>query len=524
MVEHARALHIPPATKDKEEVLIDDNDTTTSSAFIDLGASSRSAILNFQHQEKDVETVGGIFWVWEKFNHLLAKQGIWLGARRIAVFVSQLIAIFAFSFFLWVSLQSVHRSYNNDPTTVVLEPRSLYYNASGSFLLTSSEAHPDVLRSNNLTFGYQFDTSLDSYEVETPKERLLRNTLNAIQISREVTAIVGMESVEILLDELADGLYNATGIELSSVLAYVELYVSFQGNFVSFVYEQGKKRISEKEATIALIFGGLCGLLAMIHVAIHYIPSSMTQTLMLRHGVFIPSPLTDKRFVSLRISPWAATTLFGGGIWGIVMTGFLFGGLTGSFLFLCVWSETSEYLLAFIAQMIGLFVSLSLKFIILFSIKKTCYDGLYRKKPVMANIVTMILECWNVGIAIGFIITRSVKLIMITCLYIGRIDTPFLSPFIRKFGPFTVDEYPDAFTTDILLHEAHRHPYLERLGLMYMLKIHHGNAFATRAGSCWRLIFTLTLFPWLRRYRLKEITDKEIPSKLPHVEDMEMSC
>ena len=54
---------------------------------------------------------------------------------------------------------------------------------------------------------------------------------------------------------------------------------------------------------------------------------------------------------------------------------------------------------------------------------------------------------------------------------------------------------------DILQHEAHRHPYIETLGVMYLLKLRHGNNFCTLAGSCRRLIFVYVLMPWLSKYR-----------------------
>ena len=54
------------------------------------------------------------------------------------------------------------------------------------------------------------------------------------------------------------------------------------------------------------------------------------------------------------------------------------------------------------------------------------------------------------------------------------------------------------------MHDAHRHPYMERLGVIYMLKLRHGEEFGTRSGSAWRLIMVMALMPWLRRYRLDE--------------------
>ena len=43
---------------------------------------------------------------------------------------------------------------------------------------------------------------------------------------------------------------------------------------------------------------------------------------------------------------------------------------------------------------------------------------------------------------------------------------------------------------------------METLGLMYMMKLRHGDRFGSTANSAWRLIFVFALMPWLRKYRL----------------------
>lgn len=59
-------------------------------------------------------------------------------------------------------------------------------------------------------------------------------------------------------------------------------------------------------------------------------------------------------------------------------------------------------------------------------------------------------------------IIRSLKLLIAATLFIGRVDIPFLSEDACFFGPVELDSYPLMFRKDILAHEAHRHPYLER--------------------------------------------------------------
>jgi hypothetical protein len=65
-----------------------------------------------------------------------------------------------------------------------------------------------------------------------------------------------------------------------------------------------------------------------------------------------------------------------------------------------------------------------------------------------------------------------------------------------------LDHYHMVHLQDILSHEAHRHPYIEMLGVIYMMKLRHGEQFGNRAGSCWRLIFVHALLPWLQTHRI----------------------
>jgi len=40
-----------------------------------------------------------------------------------------------------------------------------------------------------------------------------------------------------------------------------------------------------------------------------------------------------------------------------------------------------------------------------------------------------------------------------------------------------------------------------------MMKLRHGDNFAKRAGSIWRLLFVFALFPWLRKNRVLDDDD-----------------
>ena len=115
------------------------------------------------------------------------------------------------------------------------------------------------------------------------------------------------------------------------------------------------------------------------------------------------------------------------------------------------------------------------------------------------------------------------KLLLVTSFYVGRLDTPLFAPGVGMIGPLTVDGHPVQFRKGLLLHDAHRHPYMERLGVIYLLKLKYGVHFANRAGGQWRLIFVMALMPWLRRYRLDDsitkyaATNEEFHDERPHV-------
>ena len=189
--------------------------------------------------------------------------------------------------------------------------------------------------------------------------------------------------------------------------------------------------------------------------------------------------------------------------WGCLVAGVVSASLFGFIFFLIIWRETNKITVTIIAALIGITITASLRSLLVFSSKRSTFTAYYRSRPAKANFVVIILESWNIILAAGEVITRCLILFSITLLYIGRIDSPLLSPKANIFAGFFLDRYPSLFTVDTLLHEAHRHPYLDRLGLIYMFKLKHGKRFISKAGSCWRLLFTLVLFPWLNSHRVK---------------------
>jgi len=85
-------------------------------------------------------------------------------------------------------------------------------------------------------------------------------------------------------------------------------------------------------------------------------------------------------------------------------------------------------------------------------------------------------------------------------LWLGRIDVEYMHPNVKIFGA-GMDKVPAAFTRDMLGHEAHSHPYIDRLGGMYLTRIRDGEKFGSVAGTTWRALFVTGLMPWIVKYR-----------------------
>ncbi len=135
---------------------------------------------------------------------------------------------------------------------------------------------------------------------------------------------------------------------------------------------------------------------------------------------------------------------------------------------------------------------------------------------MVANISNLAFECWHIAITSGYVVIRIVKLMIIVVIFIGRFDRPLLAAGIGEIGPIRLDNFPHVFKMDLLATDAHRHPYIERLGMMYMMKLRHGSNFGRKSGSIWRLLFVFALMPWLRKYR---ISNEETSSKNSVSED-----
>lgn len=187
---------------------------------------------------------------------------------------------------------------------------------------------------------------------------------------------------------------------------------------------------------------------------------------------------------------------------GLMISSVVIGALAGGFIYALMWEPTQRLVFGLVGNLFGLSVVLVVKIIIMQIIRFSHYKAFYRTKPLSANIVNIAMECYAIGISIWFMLVRTIKIVIISALYLGRTDTPLFSAGVGIFGPLEIDNWPTVARKEILIHEAHRHPYIEVLGYLYMMQLRYRDGgFAKRACSAWRLLFVLALMPWLHKFR-----------------------
>lgn len=182
--------------------------------------------------------------------------------------------------------------------------------------------------------------------------------------------------------------------------------------------------------------------------------------------------------------------------------------IAGLVVFVFIWQGSVYFAQQFVAIFIGILIVTLIRVGIFCIGRSRYFRAFYRTKPAAANIFFLAMEWANFALSAGFIFVRMIKLLLVTSLSLGRIDSRFLAKGVGEIGPLEFDAFPTIHLRDILSHEAHRHPYISVLGTMYLMKLRYQKDFGTTAGSCWRLIFVYALMPWLQKYRILEDMSK----------------
>jgi len=252
---------------------------------------------------------------------------------------------------------------------------------------------------------------------------------------------------------------------------------------------------------LSLALAPIAAISFLIYIWLMIIPSITLTTLKLRSG-FLPS-LRDPLFKAYRANIYNTAYVIGAMIWAPLVMALVFYALVFIAVLLIVWQVTRTVIFTIAAGVVATVVTVLVKQLVVKILLFYSHAAFYRRRVMLSNIATVVLECWHIGITLLAIISRLGKLLAITILYLGRIDRPFLADDLQ------IDNFPLLFRQSILAMEAHRHPYIERLGVMYMMKLRYGHRFGRQAGSIWRLLFVFALMPWLRKYRIQNLTDAD---------------
>jgi len=286
--------------------------------------------------------------------------------------------------------------------------------------------------------------------------------------------------------------------QLTLCVFLISFFVNLQRSDF-FQNELSKVAESEKWRLMApLRYGLAVSEITIIIITLNYVPSTTRTVLLFRSGG-IPS-LHDARFWKLRVAVDQASLLFGTLFWGSLYTAILIGLFSMVFLAIILNKELAPQVLNIFASFLGLVITVILKILVLMIMRRKYHRGYYRTNPAKANLLGIIIESWNLGLTTQYMIIRCLKLLLAATLFIGRVDVPFLTEDANNLGLLEIDHFPLVFRKDVLTHEAHRHPYLERIGVMYMMKLRHSN-FGNYVGTIWRLLFIFAMTPWLRKYR-----------------------
>jgi hypothetical protein len=159
----------------------------------------------------------------------------------------------------------------------------------------------------------------------------------------------------------------------------------------------------------AFIFGGVFAFITAAFMTAVFIPTMVSTTLKFRRGV-IPS-LRSEAFLRYRRALDEVANLFGGMLWGVLISSVMIAAIVGGFVYLLLWPTTSRVMFSFIGNYLGLLIVIITRLIAVKCLRSAYFAAFYRKKPFSGNIMTIIMECYSVAISVWFMVVRGIKIL-----------------------------------------------------------------------------------------------------------------
>eukprot|EP00978_Attheya_sp_CCMP212_P014702 scaffold37585_cov61-Attheya_sp.AAC.5 len=162
----------------------------------------------------------------------------------------------------------------------------------------------------------------------------------------------------------------------------------------------------------------------------------------------------------------------------------------------------------FVVGQIGQIITVILIFIFFAFFTNECVTSAENTRQQLIDdgasdyILAWVPESWVLGS--GVMLGRLTQFLLAAAFWIGRIDSSFLSSEVILFG-YAFDYAPITYRKELLVHDAHRHPIMERLLCMYLMRLKYGKRFSSDAGAAWRILLVLTLMPWMLKHRQGKI-------------------
>jgi hypothetical protein len=494
-----------------------------------------SALKRYNEVIDEKLVVGGFAWAWKLYfsKDLMQTQGIWIGARLLASNYSQM------TLCLFVALVSVS-------ATLYLKNHWIPPTDLGARLTQDLNMFITTLADSGLV-EKAVDLAIDrALFMLTKVLEILEGSgilkLDCLAIGTYLVQSCKIGTTDGLTDvacELFSGDVEDVCVPLdllskpiSTAVTSTEQYLSNNAVFNSTVLREPFVKVVSNSIDNNLSFminkwypnarymvvapAIVCTVVAFIasaNIATSVIPSFISTILKLRSGVIVS--FTDKEFPKYRDYVMDTSWLTGSMFWGNLLGSLLAGLTIGAVVFFSLWQVTSFLAQKFVGLLIGVGFIAVIRALYWQRLQRFMYSGFYRVHPLPANWVAVVDECVNFALTIITVLIRLSKICLCAVFYVGRIDRPFLASGVGVTPFFRIDSYYGWFMADVLAVEAHRHPYMETLGSMYLMKIRHDTDFMNRAGVTWRLLLVTALMPWLQKYRVMcKITDQSLSDAL----------